>query len=197
MASAASEKSVSASAAAGEVEASRQSSWPALTETAATVACQVDGDAEAPAAALDADDADAFDATALAALLAAVVGSASFATGFTAPDGVSPASDVEELLRGPVDDLETARRDAAREVQPQLRAPLEGDQQVDAEGGRAQLRRQATRHVAEVGCDVEVVELDAQLAIAALGIRRRRTGRIEATAVDREHEVRLDLDLAL
>jgi hypothetical protein len=35
------------------------------------------------------------------------------------------------------------------------------------------------------------------LAVAALGERRRRGGRIEAAAVEREREVRLDLDLAL
>ena len=85
---AASEKSASDRAAAGEVVASRQSSLPAWTDTAATVARHDDG---ADAAADGEADADA-DAVALAAPLAADVGKGNLATGVAVPDGASAAS---------------------------------------------------------------------------------------------------------
>ena len=106
-------------------------------------------------------------------------------------------ADLQQVVGRRVDDFDSGRADDARDLERQLGALLEGDDDVGVQRRRAQLRRQAARQVAEVGRDREAVELDAQLAVAALGERRRRAGRIEAAAVEREGEVRLDLDLAL
>ena len=106
-------------------------------------------------------------------------------------------ADLEQLVRRRVDDLDAGRADDAGDVERELGPLLEGDDDVGVQRRRAQLRRQAARQVAEVGRDHEAVELQVQLAVAALGERRRRAGRIEAAAVEGEGEVRLDLDLAL
>ena len=106
-------------------------------------------------------------------------------------------ADLQQVVRRRVDDFDAARADDAGDLERQLRPLLEGDDEVGVQRRRAQLRRQAARQVAEVGRDREAVELQVQLAVAALGERRRRAGRIEVAAVEREGEVRLDLDLAL
>ena len=80
---AANEKSLSASSAAGEVVASRQSRRAARTESAATLACH---GAAAPAVLARQRSRAALAAAPLAAALAAGVGSGSRATGVAAPD---------------------------------------------------------------------------------------------------------------
>ena len=103
---------------------------------------------------------------------------------------------LEQLGRRGVDHFDAARADRARDLERQPRPLLEGDDEVGAERRRAQLHRQAARHVAEPGRDRKAVEAEVDLAVASFGERRRRGGRIEAAAVEREAEVRLDLDLA-
>ena len=107
------------------------------------------------------------------------------------------AADLQQVLRLSVGHFQVAHADAAAHAQAQGRALLERQRQVGAEQGRLQPHRQALRQVAEPGRDVETIELDLGFAGTALAERRRCGRRIEAAAVEREGQPRLDLDLAL
>ena len=112
-------------------------------------------------------------------------------------DGDGDAADIEQIVRARIRHLDAADADVAADAQRQLRLLLERELQIGLEHRRTQLHRQPLGDIAEPGRDVEALERQVRRARNGGVERRRRGAGIEAAAVEREGQPRLDLDLAL
>ncbi len=93
--------------------------------------------------------------------------------------------------------LDAVRRDSAGQLEARRGGALEVDLEVRVELAGAQGHGEAAGHVAEVGRQVQILEMHLRVGLAAFSKGRGEGGRIECAAVQDEGQLGFGLDLAL